>query len=145
MNVPRLDLMVDESLSNSGEINRRRLMDWASELADSLEDTSVAAQVLADGQVSNAQGPVYTVPQGKTAKVIWFKVSNPTGGVQSASWYIHRVKSTARFQAQAVLNPSEHADFIDISIELNAGDTLEAVASAAGTIDFTILGNETIK
>ena len=98
------------------------------------------AQELANGQLPNAKGTLFTA----TAPTIvreWH-VAN-TSGATTETVVLYYKKATSRIVGRVVLAPNESADIIDEStplLVLDSGDLLEGSSTNATTVDYAIGG-----
>ena len=99
---------------------------------------------IADGQVGIAQAPIYTVPGGVVAFLKQIHFYNLNVAVQTLDVWIKRSGGTARKQHRIVLAQNESANYLEEgdTLELSAGDTVEAVTTTAAAVDYTVLGVE---
>lgn len=98
-------------------------------------------KVLAQGQLPNAKGTLYTVPALTKAYVRFFRVENPSGGTETVIVYYK--KATSRQIGRAVLATLEAVDFIEGDVlALDAGDLIEGQTTTATTVDYVIAGAE---
>jgi hypothetical protein len=97
-------------------------------------------KILAQGQLPNAKGTLYTCPALTKAYVRFFRVSNPSGGTETVIVYYK--KATSRQIGRAVLLTLETVDFVTDAevLVLDAGDLIEGVTTTATTVDYIIAG-----
>lgn len=98
-------------------------------------------KILAEGQLPNAKGTLYTVPALTKAYIRMFRCSNPSGGSETVIAYYK--KATSRQIGRAVLASLEAADFVESDVlAMDAGDKIEGQTTTATTVDYVIAGAE---
>lgn len=104
---------------------------------------SFAAKPLADGQVSDSQAAIYTVPASTVAYVKLLSLYNTTSSPQTVTLWID-VSGTARAWKQFVLQEDDFQDILadGLVLTLEEGDTIEAVSTDAAAVDYIVLGVE---
>jgi hypothetical protein len=102
-----------------------------------------SARVLADGQLPDAQAAIYTVPFGAAAYVKQLLLFNTNAAAQTIDVWLN-TSGTPRQWHRLVLQENEAAPLLEHgeSLQLESGDTVEAVTTTAGAVDFTITGVE---
>lgn len=102
-----------------------------------------AAKALGDGQLSDSQAAIYTCPLNTVAYVKSITLFNTGASIETVILWINR-SGTPRKWRQYIFGANEHADVLGgaSSIILEAGDTIEAMTTTAGTVDYTISGVE---
>ena len=100
-------------------------------------------KVLADGQVADTAGDLYTVPGATVAFVRSFTIWNTSGGSETVIVYID-TGGGPRIVARVVLAANEGADILEggSSWVLNASVKIQAETTTATTVDFVITGVE---
>lgn len=98
---------------------------------------------LAQGQLPNAKGTIYTVPASTTAYIKSLKVVNTDSSARTVNIYVKRSGGTSRriWPSAMSLAAGYVAEDEDIG-GLSTGDIIEGDASAATVVDYTILGAE---
>lgn len=97
---------------------------------------------LADGQLPNTKGTLYTVPAGKAAIINFIHFYNTTGGNLAVNVYLKRSGSTSR-QIDSVSVAANSPDVTLLggeNLELSAGDVIEGDAASAASVDYIISG-----
>lgn len=97
---------------------------------------------LGSGQIASSQGVLYTVPALSVAYLKSLSISHTSATPQTVIIYLKESGGTARRYRTFVLNEDESADVISpgSSIQLSAGDTLEAETTSATTVDWFLTG-----
>jgi hypothetical protein len=100
--------------------------------------------ILANGQLPNAKGTLYTVPALTTAYVKFVNAHNTGGGSETVLFYVKKSAGTSRVLARAVLATNEQSRAVDKeeTITLGAGDQIEGQTTTAATVDYLITGVE---
>lgn len=100
--------------------------------------------ILAQGQLPNPKGTLYTVPANTNAFIKFINAFNPSVGVETAIFYVKKSAGTSRTLGQAVLNQDEQIRIIEKDETLNLGpaDEIEGETTTAATVDYTITGVE---
>ena len=100
-------------------------------------------KILAQGQLPNAKGTLYTCPVGTSAYVKFINAYN-TVGTETVVFYVKQSGGSSRVLGRAILNVNEHIRIIDKdeTINLAAGDIIEGQTTTAATVDYTITGVE---
>lgn len=96
---------------------------------------------LADGQLPNSKGTLYTVPAATATNVRQMRISNVSGGTQTVTVYLN-VTGTSRRVGRFVLSADQFADVFSEPVQLAAGDLLEGDATSAASVDYVIYGVE---
>lgn len=99
------------------------------------------AQVLADGQLPDTQGAIYTVPFGVTAYVKQLLLFNTSASPQTIEIAIN-ASGTPRKWRRLVLNENESATVLEHgeALQLSNGQSIEAVSTDDAAVDYTIMG-----
>lgn len=102
------------------------------------------AKSIADGQVANSQGAIYTVPASTRAYVKQITFYNTNAATQTLGVYIKRSGGTARKIRQFSMPQNYSLDFLDDgdTLELSTGDAVEAVTTTATAVDYVVMGVE---
>ena len=104
------------------------------------------ADVLASGQISNAEAAIYTAPSGGTDKGAYVKrvtIYNTSATPQTVRFWVKPSGGTARRIApRYVLEQDEGAELVGNgqSIILGPGDALEAASTTTNVVDFVVHG-----
>ena len=99
---------------------------------------------IADGQVAAAEAPIYTVPASTVAYVKQVAFYNTNALSQTLDLWIKKSGGTARKLRRFVMDQHESLDLLDSgeTLELSAGDAVEAATTTAGAVDFVVMGVE---
>ena len=100
--------------------------------------------ILANGQLPNAKGTLYTVPALTTAYVKFVNGYNTGAGSETVVFYVKKAAGTSRVLGRAVLAADEQTRVVDKeeTITLGAGDQIEGETTTAATVDYLITGVE---
>lgn len=105
---------------------------------------SIQGASLADGQLPNAKGTLYTCPASTIAHVSHIILCNATAGAITVNLYVKRSGSTSRriYTKDASLAGGAYVKLPgeDTAYRLSAGDVIEGDASAATSVDYFIDG-----
>jgi hypothetical protein len=107
--------------------------------------SSFAGKILAQGQLPNAKGTLYTVPNNVVTYVKFINAHNiPAGGSEAVIFFTKKSGGTSRLLANGTLAAREQLRVIekDETINLSAGDVIEGQTTTAATVDYTITGVE---
>lgn len=98
-------------------------------------------RVLADGQLANAKGTIYTTPTGTRAIVTFLSAFNPSGGTETVNFWV-KPGSTSRQIFRSALGTLTGAHVIadGTVLQLEAGDIIEGSTTTAATVDYVITG-----
>lgn len=103
---------------------------------------------LADGQLPNAPGTLYTAPPGTIVYVTVVSFVNTSASARTINFYYKRAGGTSRrivfakdYQLEAGAADGHYANQKG-ALLLAAGDSLEGDASAASAVDYVIMGVE---
>ncbi|MBL0320557.1 MAG: hypothetical protein IPP74_14875 [Alphaproteobacteria bacterium] len=104
---------------------------------------TISVKVLAEGQLANAKGTLYTVPAATTSYVKFFSVYNAAATNQDVEIFV-KAGSTSRQVAFISLAPRQSARVIDKdeALNLEAGDLIEGNSTDATSVDYVITGAE---
>ena len=95
---------------------------------------------LANGQLPNSKGTLYTVPTGNTSIAKSVVLVNTDSVERTVNLYVNFGTGSRRFIPKGLVLPAG-AKFEDSSaITLEAGDFIEGDASAVSVIDFIVSG-----
>ena len=101
--------------------------------------STVQWEILADGQVANAQGTIFTAAEQTWIKSIRLHQTSATP--QDIRVWVKPSGGTARKQLHAEDVPQNYSlEAADQPITLEAGDTIEAATTTAAVVDFAIFG-----
>jgi NaMN:DMB phosphoribosyltransferase len=102
------------------------------------------AKILAQGQLPNAKGTLYTAPVLTKAYVKFINAFNTGGGTEVVIFYVKLSTGTSKIICRASLATLEQQRVIekDETINLGPGDTIEGQTTTAATVDYTITGVE---
>jgi hypothetical protein len=95
--------------------------------------------ILAQGQVANSQGVIFTASEQTWIKSARFFQTSATP--QDVTVWIKKSGGTAREVAHAEDMPQNYAlEAADEPIVLDTGDTIEAATTTAAVVNYTIMG-----
>lgn len=102
------------------------------------------AKSIADGQVANAQGAIYTVPAVTIAYVKQVTLYNTNAAAQTITIWLTRSGGTARKIRRFIIAQHESIDLLDDgdTLELSTGDKIEAQTTTATAVDYVVMGVE---
>lgn len=98
-------------------------------------------KILAEGQLGAAKGTLYTVATSRQVIMRTVSFNHVAGGTQTVILYVKKSGSTSRQFSRAILLTNEFAHEEDIGT-LDAGDSIEAQATDASSVDYTVMGVE---
>lgn len=100
---------------------------------------TVSWSILADGQVANAQGTIFTATEETWVKSIRLHQTSATP--QDVRVWIKKSGGTARKVLHAEDVPQNYSlEAADQPVTLEAGDTIEAATTTAAVVDFAVFG-----
>lgn len=104
--------------------------------------TTFTGASLADGQVASSVGAIYTCPGSTVAFIKQVSFFNNSATPQTVVVSVTRLTSSARKLMQFTLNQNEVGYLVGpgSSIELSAGDTINAVTTTATQVDYFVTG-----
>ncbi len=102
---------------------------------------SLTIQALANGQLPNAKGTLYTCPAATQAIVKSIILVNQDSVTHTVNLYFKRTTSR-RLIPLALILLTGAAAYLDDVITLEAGDLIEGDADTATQVDYTISGTE---
>lgn len=104
---------------------------------------TIAVKVLAQGQLPNVKGTLYTVPAATTAYVKFLSLNNTSGSSENTQILVNTA-GTSRRIAYATLATNETARVVekDEVIILETGDLLEGFTTTAAVVDYVVTGAE---
>lgn len=94
-------------------------------------------EILAEGQLANAKGTLFTATGRTIVRLI--TASHVANGTQSIVLYVKKAASTSRVLGRATLLVKEFAEEDQI-VTLDTGDLIEGETTDALSVDFTIMG-----
>ena len=98
-------------------------------------------KVLAQGQVAAAAGAIYTTPGATQAIIKQMIFLNVTGGSLNLTVFVNGTAAANQIFGPGLLGAGESVVF-DGTLPLNAAESVRALAGAATSITYTILGME---
>lgn len=103
---------------------------------------AVAAQIIAEGQVPDSKGTLFTCPTGATAYVKFMPIVNTNAAQQTVVIYVKKSGETSRIIARAVLDQWERFTPWEAGevVMLTSGDEIEGVTTTAAAVDYVIFG-----
>lgn len=103
--------------------------------------TVFTPDLLANGQVANSEGAIYTCPASTRAMIKTVTFVNTSATPQTVVLYVRESAGTSRRVFQWIMSQYQTGVYGE-SIALNAGDTLRAVSTTNNVVDFTVHGVE---
>jgi hypothetical protein len=103
--------------------------------------TLFAGKLLDEGQVSNSEGAIYTVPALTTAYIKGMTFTHSSATPQTLIIYVRQGAGTSRVIYRCIMDEDYSLGAVG-SIALNAGDTIRAQTTTASVMDYTIYGIE---
>lgn len=101
-----------------------------------------SAKVLAESQLPNAKGTLYTVPASYKTYITLVTLYNNNGTAETVTLYI-KPGSTSRGWVRVTLDASGgHKHVEGKGLVLEAGDVLEGFSTTAAQVDYVICGIE---
>lgn len=99
-------------------------------------------QSLADGQIADAKATIYTAPALTRVIVRSFDLGNDSENPVTVKLYIKRSGSVSRFIGSAILEAGEVFEVLSQGkvLVISAGDEIEAEATLASLVDYTLTG-----
>lgn len=110
----------------------------------SISGTPSSGGSLADGQIANSKGTIYTCPSGYSATVKLIVCYNTSATAQTVNLYIKRNGSTSRQYAKSVALTQGMSWFpLNYGEEINLSDSdeIEADTTSATSVDYAIYGS----
>ena len=104
-----------------------------------------SGKILAEGQLPNAKGTLYTCPALTVTYIKFMAVTNEVGaGTELVVIYVKKSGSTSRVVCNGTLEEKEMIRVLDDgeTLELSAGDLIEGETTTATTVDYVITGVE---
>jgi hypothetical protein len=95
---------------------------------------------LADGQLASSAGDLYTCPASTVAYVKKAIFANTNASARTITIYLTRSGSSDRIIAAGSLEQNETLEVENLI--LSDGDKIRGVASAATSVDYTLMGVE---
>lgn len=103
----------------------------------------MTAKILADGQLANAKGTLYTCPGATQGIIKTIKLVNTDSVSRTVNLYIKKNGSVSRRICPKDMIMGKGAMWEDpLALEIGAADIIEGDASVVTTIDYLILGVE---
>ncbi len=102
---------------------------------------SLTIQALANGQLPNAKGTLYTCPAATSTIVKSIVLVNQDTVTHTVNLYFKRTTSRRLIPKSASL-VTGGAGYLDEVVTLEAGDLIEGDADTASQVDYTISGTE---
>ncbi len=102
---------------------------------------ALTIQALANGQLPNAKGTLYTCPGATSAIVKAIVLVNQDTATHTVNLYFTRATSRRLIPKNAILAIGG-AGYLETLITLEAGDLIEGDADTATQVDYTISGTE---
>lgn len=102
---------------------------------------TMTGKLLADGQVSDSEGAIYTVPASTVTYIKSMEFSNVGGDTETLIVYIRNGSGTSRVIARAQLLDNYRLES-DTPYALEAADSIRAETTNANSVDFAIFGVE---
>ena len=100
-------------------------------------------KILANGQVANAQGTIFTAAEQTWIKSLRLHQTSATP--QDIRVWVKKAAGTSRKVLHAEDVPQNYSvEVCDQPVTLEAGDTIEAAATTAAVVDFVVLGGERV-
>lgn len=97
------------------------------------------ADLLADGQVTDSEGVIYTAGASQRAMIKTVSLHNTSATPQTVVLYARPASGTSRILFRWVLAQHERGVFAE-SIALNDGDSLRAETTTASVVDYLVFG-----
>ena len=104
----------------------------------------LAQKSLADGQLPDSKGTIYTVPSGTVAAPRFLSLYNTNASTQTIVIYLKRSGSSSRAIRRIVLAQYESALVFDKDDDLclSPADEIEATTTTASAVDYALTGGE---
>jgi hypothetical protein len=94
-------------------------------------------EILADGQLPNVKGTLYTAATPTIIRLI--AGAHVAGGTQNVVLYVKKAAGTSRVLPRAELMTNESFEEEEV-ITLDTGDEIEGQSTDAASVDYTIFG-----
>lgn len=102
---------------------------------------SIAIKAMADGQLANTKGTLYTTPASTQAVAKNIILVNTGAGANTVNLYVQRDGSNSRRIIPEDLSLAAGAQFVmSDELTLEAADLIEGDASTAAEVDYVING-----
>lgn len=100
------------------------------------------AGTIAQGQIPSALSPIFTVPAASFAYLKFFNLYSNAPAPQTVVIFIVQSGQPPRRWRRILLTPDQSYDVLedDRSLELAAGDSLQAITTDGSLVDFYISG-----
>ncbi len=102
---------------------------------------ALTIQALANGQLPNAKGTLYTCPAATSTIVKSIILVNQDSSTHTVNLYFKRTTSRRVIPKDAILLTGYNGTLDDV-LTLEAGDLIEGDADTASQVDYTISGTE---
>jgi len=99
------------------------------------------ADLLADGQVANTEGAIYTCPASTRTMIKTVTFVNTSATPQTVVLYARKGAGVSRRLFQWIMS-QYHTGIYGESLALDDGDTLRAVSTTNNVVEFTVHGVE---
>lgn len=99
-------------------------------------------KALANGQLANTKGTLYTTPGATQTIVKTITLVNTGASTRTINIYLNTSGTSRRIIPKDTSLLTGEAFYIDLNLTLEAADLIEGDASAATEIDYTISGIE---
>ena len=99
--------------------------------------STFTTKALADGQLANSKGTVYTCPASTTAYIKSITVYNSNSTSETVTLWLNRT-GTSRVVFKATLTTGDYGEALDSVLVLEAGDIIQGQATTASMVDYTI-------
>ena len=104
---------------------------------------AISGKSLADGQLANTTGDLYTVPGSTRTFIVTVIVSNAGAGDNSINLFVKPSGgSDRRIVPKDMVLETGDTLYFDENISLEAGDKLRGDATNASEVDYSIYGGE---
>lgn len=105
---------------------------------------AITAKSLADGQLPNGKGTLYTVPGATKTYLVSINLYNSNTTDEVVVLYAKRSGSSSRVIYSATLSAGQGAEVLSggAKIILSAADLIEGTTTTASKVDYTITGAE---
>ena len=104
--------------------------------------TTITIKNLANGQLANAKGTIYTVPASTQAVIKSITLYNTNSTAETVALYILKSSGTSRQIVGGSLVASGGYMIDDTEYTLGAADIIQGDTTTASKVDFTISGIE---
>ena len=101
---------------------------------------AVAIKALADGQLANSKGTIYTTPASTQTVVKNIILVNTGAGANTVNLYVKPGATSRRIIPEDLSIPAGGQFTMDTELTLEAADLIEGDAASAAEVDFVING-----